>query len=402
MTCIAAAVIAAAVMSQREAAAEGRPGAHSRSTTAARHRRPSSPPPPPLHPCSASTADAQLQRLQRRNEEWWSHSACPQQEWAQRLAAIMRQRNAESVGKLVAYDIGCNKGYTSAGLFARFDPPFGVTPGTLHRAIRSYASSQRVNLDRDCGVCGDCMEKPEDEHRGKATPITVHCFEPSPATHDMLLRLRKALRKKDALTPGVDGRSQWHIHKAGLHSKRGKLWWDPSCATDPGTELCTIRDADAKGAIAVDVVTVDYFVRKRLRSVDTLFLLKIDAEGYDAEVLRGANATLGHHVAKVVTWEYNPMLGGDKPRGPWALGENATAVVQWMDSLGYDCYLESNQVKADAARTPSLYRLNAGCLRLGQRDRGPPHRGWANVVCASRRDPEIRDMFLGLASLARP
>eukprot|EP01065_Artemidia_motanka_P015487 TRINITY_DN19278_c0_g1_i1.p1 TRINITY_DN19278_c0_g1~~TRINITY_DN19278_c0_g1_i1.p1 ORF type:complete len:469 (+),score=144.79 TRINITY_DN19278_c0_g1_i1:53-1408(+) len=347
--------------------------------------------------CSAAESRTQLQRLNRRNGEWWSHSGCPQQAWTGPLVDIFRKRMGRGKKRIVAFDIGCNKGYTSAALLARFDPKYGVTPKLLHKSIQRYARSHKFELDRDCGVCGDCNERPEKESaEAEATPVSVHCFEPSPATFEMLMKVRHDIVRR----AGRDG-TRWHIHKAGLHSRAGTMWWDKSCATDPGTELCTIKAEGDAGAIAVDVTTVDTAMRKRVRSSDQLMLLKIDAEGYDAEVLRGALSTLTAHRASVVTWEYNPHLGGKTPRGPWAHGENATAVVEWLDAMGYDCYLESNQAKADTADTPSLYRLNAGCLRLPPHELGPPHRGWANVVCASRKDSEVAAMLLSHATLLK-
>ena len=59
-------------------------------------------------------------------------------------------------------------------------------------------------------------------------------------------------------------------------------------------------------------------------------------------------------------------------------------VTSWLDSLGYDCYLDTRVPKGKELGTvpeaPALYRISGDCLTSE-----PKVRGWANVVCASRK-----------------
>lgn len=95
----------------------------------------------------------------------------------------------------------------------------------------------------------------------------------------------------------------------------------------------------SSGATARDVqaVTVDELVSK---GINTLDYLKVDAEGYDLHVLRGAVETLRGGRARAVQFEYNL---------PWRkTGSTLAEAYALLESLGYDTFL---------LKGPRLYRL---------------------------------------------
>lgn len=298
---------------------------------------------------------------------------------------------AQGKKSLVFYDIGCNKGYTSANFLTAFAPSYGMTPPSVNQAITKYAGEHGQQIEKACGVCGDCLESPPSLYKAGEEPHTVHvhCFEPSPRTFEIL--------------KFVDGQHQgssqhrWRRHNLGVYSSSMKLFFDKSCASgkDSGGEKCGIVSEGEAGAITVQAVTVDDFVKRGDGSAtaDDLGrapdILKIDAEGYDPAVLKGAATTLRSGQTPVVLFEYNRGLTA----GLW-LTESLESVVTTLDEYGYDCYFSSNRIKADHATTPSLYRLTGGCLSYPI-----PHRGWANVVCAHRQHEQVARMLLGLATL---
>lgn len=78
-----------------------------------------------------------MQARRAANNVW---TACPSGEWTDVLEQLLRTRG----GPYRFVDIGCNKGYTSAELFARWAPELGLSPKTLHLALP----------DQHCGYCG--------------------------------------------------------------------------------------------------------------------------------------------------------------------------------------------------------------------------------------------------------
>ena len=128
-------------------------------------------------------------------------------------------------------------------------------------------------------------------------------------------------------------------------------------------------------------------------------------------MLEGSAETLRENRAVVVEFEFNPMLNEGKNGKPgwglWAMPGSTDPrlkrlhdVTEWMDTLGYDCYLESRSNnpssggQAEVKDAPALYRLTGGCMA----GRDPPIRGWSNAVCASRAHGAAAKLFLKLAT----
>jgi hypothetical protein len=84
-------------------------------------------------------------------------------------------------------------------------------------------------------------------------------------------------------------------------------------------------------AVIVDASTLDAHLEKIGHGSTPISLLKIDAEGFDPQVLLGAAGVLKAGRAAYVTFEYNAKWS--------AAGDRSLAnVIDTMSSSGYDCY----------------------------------------------------------------
>ncbi|KAL7533367.1 hypothetical protein ACHAWF_004468 [Thalassiosira exigua] len=350
--------------------------------------------------CTPETARKQAARMNKRFQEWWSHSACPDQVWMENVTNVFRREQGVVGGKgdglkpFLILDIGCNKGYTSADFFDALSPGTNMNPKQLLNAIRAVARDMKTKFDRDGGVCNDA-NKPLNKDRKTERNVEVHCFEPSPATYNMLKAARSKLMNQEH-------KAKWHIHNVGLHEKNGQMSWHSACASSVGDELCTIVPDDTEGAVQVPVVTVDKFLENRYQEMPLVHMLKIDAEGLDPAVLTGSTRLLTQNRAAMVMFEFNPGLSEkDPPHGMWGKRGNPRKklleVTGWLDELGYDCYLDTHLVeKRESDKgvpvAPALYRITGDCIT-----EEPRVRGWANVVCAARK---FEDAALVLRKLA--
>ena len=359
--------------------------------------------------------------MNKRFQEWWSHSACPDGVWMDDIrstfdAAVGGGRGGG--GHYLVLDIGCNKGYTSADFFDALSPGTNFNPSTLVGSIRSIANEMNTKFDRDGGVCND-SNKPLNRDRSTRSALEVHCFEPSPATFNMLVRAREKLMpnygKANNGDTDDDG-ATWHIHNLGLHEVNGRMSWHEACATAVGDELCTIVPDGTANSVDVNVVTVDSFLAEQYPSsasssdgggrLPLVHMLKIDAEGLDPAVINGANELLTQNRAIMVMFEFNPGLSeGTKgePHGMWGRRGNPRRtlleVTSHLDDRGYDCYLDTHlpndkERRSGVSDAPALYRITGGCMTSE-----PVVRGWANVVCASRKFPYVASKLRALATM---
>jgi FkbM family methyltransferase len=355
--------------------------------------------------CTPETAKKQAARMNKRFVEWWSHSACPDQVWMENIHDIfdtaMKDGGHNTNTPYLVLDIGCNKGYTSADFLDALSPGTDINPSSLVNSIRAVARDMNTKFDRDGGVCND-SNKALNQDRQTKRKMEVHCFEPSPATYKMLIAVRSKLM------PNGPGDAKWNIHNKGLHEVNGDMNWHPACASAVGDELCTIVADETEGAISVPVVTVDQFLKDTYpqtgSTMPLVHMLKIDAEGLDPAVLSGSQSLLQQSNAMMIMFEFNPGLSeGKSPHGMWGRGGNPRRtlleVTANLDQLGYDCYLDTHLPNAKEQRegvpnAPALYRITGDCLI-----EEPRTRGWANVVCAARKYPNVASLLRHLATM---
>ena len=119
---------------------------------------------------------------------------------------------------------------------------------------------------------------------------------------------------------------------------------------EAGEETASLNDAGAgagaPGTVAVPLGTVDALRAARGEASRRIFLLKIDAEGFDAKVIKGAEAALRAGHVKFLVAEYNSLWAGSKAAGAppdappaWSLRSS----TEYLWGLGYECWLLSPQ-----------------------------------------------------------
>jgi FkbM family methyltransferase len=184
------------------------------------------------------------------------------------------------------------------------------------------------------------------------TEIHVHAFEPAAATRSMLAARFAAL-------PSVT------IQAAAMADAPGKATF---YTTETGAGTNSLSPASGPNAETTDVSTVDGFLdRSGYRHVS---MIKIDTEGFDLLVLRGAARSLASGRIEVVQFEYNwrwlinhaslrdvfALIAGH----PYRLGKLIGGGIEFYDSWHFelDRYFEGNYL---------LVRTESPLLALGSR-----------------------------------
>lgn len=137
----------------------------------------------------------------------------------------------------------------------------------------------------------------------------VHSFEPNPRTFELL---KFNASQTDNVTP----------HRQGLSDADvvGTLRENP---TNMGGTFIEIGAADVPGKDGVSLVTLDTFAADR--AFGPIGLIKIDTEGFEARILRGARGVIASN-RPVIMFELSPS----------DFGSNGSDVVTLLSELGYE------------------------------------------------------------------
>lgn len=127
---------------------------------------------------------------------------------------------------------------------------------------------------------------------------TIHSFEPNPPVYEPL----RSLSGKH---------SRWEVHKAALGSEPGQADFNVTAfhqsssllKGNPEAKRILNKALDCVEVIQVPVVTLDDFSRKH--SIDKIDLLKIDTQGYELHVLRGAKDLMAGQRIGAISLEVN-------------------------------------------------------------------------------------------------
>jgi FkbM family methyltransferase len=171
-----------------------------------------------------------------------------------------------------------------------------------------------------------------------AEGITIHAFEPSLATHSLL-----ADRFKECPAVTV------HAYALSDHEGEGRFY---SIADGAGTN--SLSPISGSNVEVARLITIDGFLRQS--GLESVSMVKIDTEGFDLLVLRGAEQALREGRIDIVQFEYNWRwlvnhaclrdvfdLISDKP---YRLGKLARKTVEVYDQWHFelDRYFEGNYV----------------------------------------------------------
>lgn len=140
------------------------------------------------------------------------------------------------------------------------------------------------------------------------------CFEPAPSA---LLVLRERAR----------GWSRVEVVDSALSDQPARMRFvDLGGASLHSAEASLFYQGAREGrAVQVEAAALDD--ECSARGWETIDLLKIDAEGLDWKVLRGASKLIAGAGARVVQFEYGP--------GWIRTGGNLGATIAWLESFGY-------------------------------------------------------------------
>ena len=152
-------------------------------------------------------------------------------------------------------DIGCNKGYSSAQVFERWQPRASLNQQSLGQA------HQKLGTPKFCGVCQDCKQKPLKVPKGAHGTVmpVVHCIDGSPTT---LSRTTQAMQL--ASPTSMAG---MHFHNLAFTNFTGTVQFGDCDAM----ETCSMH----KGTpVTVKAMKLDAFVvQEALRFIDVLKMM---------------------------------------------------------------------------------------------------------------------------------
>lgn len=289
-------------------------------------------------------------------------------------------------------DIGCNKGYTTAliaGLWSGFNT--GLTPYLLFKkyeelgvfqGAHSPAGYCRTGLDRAYPL--RCPEGKNNRHQdgqcdrqaGEVKPLTIYAIDGSSS---VLNHLRSSLQIMTPLN-GTDLVRNIHTFHLAMSHREGHVQFstvDEEAAT--GFEGGSIirdssrqkkADRTSKLSESVSMTTLNAFALSQ-DIQNRIDFIKIDAEGHDLEVIKGANETLLS--VGILMWEQvarrSVMLA---------------ATIKTLERLMFECYVPA---------VTGFVKLTKGCSSLKSLPLG------ANIVCASRHNAPSAVLAFDLLSL---
>lgn len=210
---------------------------------------------------------------------------------------------ARAVGRLFGYDV------------IRFRKSFSFDP-VLHRLLRHHDFDGVIDVGANSGLFSrQCLKA--------LSGVPVFSFEPTAALAD-------ALNRAAASEP------RWTIVRKGLSDQPGEA----VLHTSDTSVFNSINDAnpDFSGAFkglaftgseSIELTTLDVFAEAEPLASCRNLLVKVDTQGHDLKVLRGARDTLKRARAVIVELPFqNIYQSGDTHRD----------ILAFMDDAGFDIY----------------------------------------------------------------
>ena len=200
-------------------------------------------------------------------------------------------------------DVGGNKGLFSARIFELWRPEFNISSkGYALEHVRPYFKRTGFPSHNFCGVTNMCRGVAPDvlarirsfamspsEVRRNGDLFVVHSFEPQPLLFDMHVEYQEHNAFREA----------WQWHRLAVSDMHGQVRFPNN--TNEGGAIMTHGE---EGTV-VETVTLDTLAygHRRLFGNRVIDVLKIDAEGCDAQVVAGASRLLFQQRIRVMVWE---------------------------------------------------------------------------------------------------
>jgi FkbM family methyltransferase len=233
--------------------------------------------PPSARLCTAAERDSQRGRIS------FGDSQCPSNSFLSTVYETAIGCGRDSV----IVNVGANKGYVVAEVLSIFAPQVCIGPVRLGKAIAQ--SGLAFNAVTGCGICNDCAADPApssaESCAGPPARVDIHAFEPVP---DNVLMMRTLL------APMLEGAEavSFTIHAVAVVRDAAAVTTVPFSNCRGGGEGCSIQSAAGEGTVNVPTASLDLWAQRELGASTTIDLLFIDAEGFDPDVLRGADTLL--------------------------------------------------------------------------------------------------------------
>ncbi|MEI9476254.1 MAG: FkbM family methyltransferase [Deltaproteobacteria bacterium] len=117
----------------------------------------------------------------------------------------------------------------------------------------------------------------------------------------------------------------YEIQTTALSDKQGEIFLEDRGGVDSTNRTVTDPKHSPFPVRKVPSTTLDLFLRERIDQLGDLNIIKIDVEGHESAVLKGAAWTLDHLRPKVVMFEYLQRT-------------NLNEVREWFHRFGYHIY----------------------------------------------------------------
>ena len=283
---------------------------------------------------------------------------------------LRRLRIDDPAATWLVVDVGANVGQTMAGFLHALSPLACLLRSERHSHMMTHADCAR---DARAGGIG-----------GIGNAVKFVSFEPMPQTAAVLRQLAEAEQWKRAgwtmfemaLSDSVGTGTTTFYAVAGFDSAKGYAGEQSSlnaaAVGSKNTTAVTVRVETLDRMLGTgSLVPEDYATRR-------ILLLKVDAEGFDALVLRGAEMLLSARRVKFLVFEYN---------WKWFTNNRTHTLHDQADHLhrlGYWCFL-----LADETPRPLFGPWWRPAYEI---------RKWSNAFCGLAGDTDVLSVLLQLAS----
>ena len=318
--------------------------------------------PPAARKCSAADREAQRGRIS------FGESQCPSSSFLNVIyeTAVGCGRDALIV------NVGANKGYVVAEVLAIFAPYAHVGPLRLGEAIAR--SGLQFNEKTGCGICDDCRSNPAASSAascpGLPARVVVHAFEPVP---DNVNIIRTQLEPMLAHVEDVS----FTLHAVAVVRDATTVASVPFSNCRGGGEGCSIQSAANADTVDVPTASLDLWARRELNAA-VIDLLLIDAEGFDPEVMRGADMLLRSGRVRILQFEYHGV-------NHWG-SESLEDMVATLDARHFSCFLIGRERSAV---------LLTGCFEPATMEK----KTWSNVLCVLRSERITLEALMKMTAL---